>query len=457
MQKSAPKKAIVIIGNGISGVTAARHIRKNSHAQITIISEEHPFFFSRTALMYVYMGHMKFEHTQPYEKHFWKKNNINLIQTRVESIVTKTKTLNLSHGEKLVYDSLIIATGSKPNKFGWKGQDAKGVMGLYHKKDLEALEQYAPNNQMCKRAVIVGGGLIGIELAEMLHSRHIPITFLVREDSFWNKVLPEGESELINREILEKGIDLRLNTNLKEILTDENGQVRRVKIQETEEEIPCNLVGLTAGVSPNIAFLKGSGIQTNKGVLVNRFLETNIPDVYAIGDCAEQKVPIGERRSIEAVWYTGRMMGETVAQTLCGNRIEYKPGFWFNSAKFFDIEYQTYGWVWALPKRNESRFYWEHFSRKKCLHFSFDKKSNVFLGVNTLGIRLRHEFFNAVLEQEKTIDYVLEHFEEAVFDPEFYPTYQKEIVAQFNREQKTTISIKKKHWINFFSKATPSS
>jgi len=457
MQKSAPKKSIVIIGNGISGVTAARHIRKNSHAQITIISEEHPYFFSRTALMYVYMGHMKFEHTQPYEKHFWKKNNINLIQTRVESIVTKTKTLNLSHGEKLVYDSLIIATGSKPNKFGWKGQDAKGVMGLYHKKDLEALEQYAPNNQMCKRAVIVGGGLIGIELAEMLHSRHIPVTFLVREDSFWNKVLPEGESELINREILEKGIDLRLNTNLKEILTDENGQVRRVKIQETEEEIPCNLVGLTAGVSPNIAFLKGSGIQTNKGVLVNRFLETNIPDVYAIGDCAEQKVPIGERRSIEAVWYTGRMMGETVAQTLCGNRIEYKPGFWFNSAKFFDIEYQTYGWVWALPKRNESRFYWEHFSRKKCLHFSFDKKSNVFLGVNTLGIRLRHEFFNAVLEQEKTIDYVLEHFEEAVFDPEFYPTYQKEIVAQFNREQKTTISIKKKHWINFFSKATPSS
>jgi len=457
MQKSAPKKAIVIIGNGISGVTAARHIRKNSHAQITIISEEHPYFFSRTALMYVYMGHMKFEHTQPYEKHFWKKNNINLIQTRVESIVTKTKTLNLSHGEKLVYDSLIIATGSKPNKFGWKGQDAKGVMGLYHKKDLEALEQYAPNNQMCKRAVIVGGGLIGIELAEMLHSRHIPITFLVREDSFWNKVLPEGESELINREILEKGIDLRLNTNLKEILTDENGQVRRVKIQETEEEIPCNLVGLTAGVSPNIAFLKGSGIQTNKGVLVNRFLETNIPDVYAIGDCAEQKVPIGERRSIEAVWYTGRMMGETVAQTLCGNRIEYKPGFWFNSAKFFDVEYQTYGWVWALPKRNESRFYWEHFSRRKCLHFSFDKKSNVFLGVNTLGIRLRHEFFNAVLEQEKTIDYVLEHFEEAVFDPEFYPTYQKEIVAQFNREQKTTISIKKKHWINFFSKATPSS
>jgi len=187
--------------------------------------------------------------------------------------------------------------------------------------------------------------LIGIELAEMLHSRHIPVTFLVRENSFWNGVLPERESEIINREIREKGIDLRLNTNLKEIITDENGQVRGIITAEDAEEIPCNLVGLTAGVSPNISFLAGSGIKTNRGVLVNRYLETNIPDIYAIGDCAEQQEPIGERRSIEAVWYTGRMMGETVAQTLCENPRTYNPGHWFNSAKFFDIEYQTYGWV----------------------------------------------------------------------------------------------------------------
>ena len=188
---------------------------------------------------------------------------------------------------------MIIATGSKSNRFGWKGQDAEGVLGLYHKQDLEKLEKYAPNNKVCKRAVIVGGGLIGIELAEMLHSRHIPVTFLVRESSFWNGVLPQGESALINQEIREKGIDLRLNSHLKEILTDEKGQVRGVKIEENGEELLCNVVGLTAGVSPNIDFLKGSGIETKKGVLVNRYLETNIPDVYAIGDCAEQKEAIG--------------------------------------------------------------------------------------------------------------------------------------------------------------------
>jgi NAD(P)H-nitrite reductase large subunit len=201
---------IVIIGNGISGVTAARHIRKNSDDKITIISAETKYFFSRTALMYVYMGHMKFEHTQPYENWFWEKNSIDLKEGFVENINTKEKILNFSNGENLAYNKLIIATGSKPNKFGWPGQDLIGVMGMYHKQDLEKLEKYAPDKKTCRRAVIVGGGLIGIELAEMLRSRNIPVTFLVRETSFWNGVLPAQESAMINEHIIEHHIDLRL-------------------------------------------------------------------------------------------------------------------------------------------------------------------------------------------------------------------------------------------------------
>src|SRR5690606_447437 len=208
---------IVIIGNGISDVTADRHIRKLYDKKITIISAESDYFFSRTALMYVYMGHMTFEHTKPYEDWFWKKNRIALKKGFVKTIETDTKTLHFAEGDTLKYDKLIIATGSKPNTFGWKGQDLKGVQGLYTKQDLENLEIYAPNNEVCKRAVIVGGGLIGIELAEMLNSRNIPVTFLVRESSFWNSVLPEGESQMINRHIKNHHIDLRLASNLKEI------------------------------------------------------------------------------------------------------------------------------------------------------------------------------------------------------------------------------------------------
>lgn len=441
---------VVIIGNGISGVTAARHIRKLSNKKITIISSETDYFFSRTALMYVYMGHMKFEHTQPYESWFWKKNNIDLVKGYVTQVESKSQQIKLDSGGSIKYDHLIIATGSKPNKFGWPGQDAKGVMGMYHKQDLENLEKHAPNNKVCKRAVIVGGGLIGIELAEMLRSREIPVTFLVRESSFWAKVLPKEESEMINKHIIEHHIDLRLNTNLKEIKTDETGKVNSVIIEETGEELPCDVVGLTAGVSPNIDFLKSSGINLGRGVKVNRFLETNVPNIYAIGDCAEQHEPIGQRRAIEAVWYTGRMMGETVAQTICGNRIQYKPGHWFNSAKFLDIEYQTYGWVWSEPKENEKHFYWEHNSGKKSIRLSYDKNTHQFLGINSFGIRMRHEFFDKVLNNQENVEYVLEHLADAKFDPEFYKLHEAEIVERFNKENDTKIQLKKKSWKRIF-------
>jgi len=396
---------IAIIGNGISGVTVARHIRKLSDKKITIISAETDYFFSRTALMYVYMGHMKFEHTQPYEDWFWEKNRIALKKGFVKTIDSTNKTLHFAEGDTLKYDRLVIATGSKPNKFGWPGQDLEGVMGMYHKQDLENLEVHAPNNKVCKRAVIVGGGLIGIELAEMLNSRQIPVTFLVREDSFWNGVLPTGESEMINRHIKNHHID-------------------------------------SAGVSPNIDFIKDSAIETGRGVKVNRYLETNIPDVYAIGDCAEQHEGIDQRRPIEAVWYTGRMMGETLAQTICGNRIQYKPGHWFNSAKFLDIEYQTYGWVFGEKGRPEyeKHFHWKHEDDTKCITVAYHKDTHLFLGINTFGIRMRHEVFDKWLTEKRDVDFVINHLPEANFDPEFYSHYEADILSTYNNQSQTVSS-----------------
>ncbi len=421
---------IVIIGNGISGVTLARHIRKKSDKKITIISSEADYFFSRTALMYVFMGHMKMEHTQPYENWFWKKNNITLKNGFVENVDTSNKQVIFADNSSLSYDKLVIATGSKPNKFGWKGENLNGALGLYHKQDLEKLEVLA---KTAEHAVIVGGGLIGIELAEMLLSRNIKVTFLVREKSFWSSVLPKEESELINRHIIEHHVNLKLETNLQEIISDDCGNVKAI-ITDSGEEIPCTIIGLTAGVTPNIAFLKDSQIAFNKGVLVNRFLETNCKDVFAIGDCAEQINAIDLRRPIEAVWYTGRMMGEVLAQTICGNPMQYNPGHWFNSAKFLDIEYQTYGWVFATPLDYEEQFYWENTCGKKAIRISFHKETNVFLGINTFGIRMRHEFFDKVLTEKQSVHYVLKNLKEANFDPEFFKSYEKEINKAFQNQ-----------------------
>ena len=138
-------KHIVIIGNGISGITAAREIRKQSNHRVTVISSESNYFFSRTALMYIYMGHMKYEHTQPYENWFWKKNNIELRNAYVKSVDTDNKNLHFDGGGSLKYDTLILAVGSKPNKFGWPGQDLNGVSGMYSLQDLELIEKYTKN------------------------------------------------------------------------------------------------------------------------------------------------------------------------------------------------------------------------------------------------------------------------------------------------------------------------
>ncbi|HNP94669.1 MAG TPA: FAD-dependent oxidoreductase [Cyclobacteriaceae bacterium] len=419
---------IVIIGNGIAGITAARHLRKLSDDKITVVSSETEHFFSRTALMYIYMGHMKYENTKPYEDWFWKKNKIDLLNAHVESVDTSQKKLLISNGDTISYDVLIVATGSKSNKFGWPGQDLIGVQGLYSYQDLVEMEN---RTKGIKKAVVVGGGLIGVEMAEMLLSRGIEVSFLVREKSFWNNVLPIQDAQLITRHLRAHHVDLKLETELKEILPDENGRVKSV-VTSSGESISCQFVGLTVGVSPNVDFLRGSGVEIKRGVLVNEFLETNIRDVYAIGDCVERNYELPGRRNIEQVWYTGRMMGEVVAQTICGKKTKYQPGPWFNSAKFFDIEYQTYGQVGNRLGSSEDEFYWEHAGGEKAMHFIWNKETRKFLGINAFGIRLRHECFDRWLREGRDIKYVIDHLPEANFDPEFFVRHEEEIQKHFS-------------------------
>ncbi len=160
---------VVVIGNGITGVTAALTIRDlQPDWDITIVSAESDQFFSRTALMYIYMGHMRLADTQPYGPDFWIQRNIGLKRARVTGIDTAGQAVLLEEDAPLEFDKLLIATGSQSNMFGWPGQDLDGVQGLYNLQDLAGLEE---QSSRIKHGVIVGGGLIGVELAEMMHSR----------------------------------------------------------------------------------------------------------------------------------------------------------------------------------------------------------------------------------------------------------------------------------------------
>jgi NADPH-dependent 2,4-dienoyl-CoA reductase/sulfur reductase-like enzyme len=431
---------VVIIGNGITGITAAITIRKLSKdTQITVISSESEHFYSRTALMYLYMGHLKYPHLKPYEDWFWRENNIHLIRDTVVGIDFAARQVTLQHQPPLAYQKLLLATGSVPRKTGVPGENLAGIQGFYGLDDLQLMEA---NTRQIQRAVIVGGGLIGIELAEMLATRCIPTTLLVREPHYWANVLPAEEGALVARQIHKHGLELRLNTVVAAFAGDAAGRLQAV-ITQKGEKIPCQFAGVAIGVQPNISFLQGSALATNRGILVNEYLETNLPGVYAAGDCAELGLAPGQPGLVEQIWYTGRMQGETVAYSICGQKMPYQRGIWFNSAKFFDLEYQTYGIVPVKPGKEERTLYWEHAGREKALRINFRADTQAVTGLNVLGIRYRHEVCEAWIKQKKSITYVLEHLQSANFDPEFYRRHEGEIRNTFTAQLNLTPAYEK--------------
>lgn len=423
---------LVIVGNGITGITCALQVRKQSDCKITVISGEGEYFFSRPALMYIFMRQMRLSDTQPYEKSFWKKNKIGLRQGTVVQIHPEEKKIQFADQSALAYDRLVIATGSEPNKFGWPGQSLPGVQGFYSLQDLALLEN---NVKDVKHAVIVGGGLIGVEVAEMLQSRRIAVTFLVREKHFWQIVLPVEEADLVGRHIERHGVGLRYETELAAIETGDNGRVARVKLKNGEQ-IDCELVALTAGVSPNVVLARASGLAVNRGVVVNDRCETNLPDIYAAGDCAEFSTAPAGRRNVEQVWYTGREHAETLAQILTGNDVKYRPGIWFNSAKFFHLEYQVYGDVPAMPATGQETFFWQNAAGDKCLRLNWHAATRAVTGIHAIGLRIRQDVCTAWIAGKTSIERAVSDLRSANFDPEFFARHEKEIGLAFAARSK---------------------
>jgi NADPH-dependent 2,4-dienoyl-CoA reductase/sulfur reductase-like enzyme len=419
---------IIIIGNGITGITAAQTIRKLSNHKITVISGENQHFYARTALMYLYLGQLKYENIKPFKVWYWQENKIVLLQAWVNAIDFASKSIALASGEKLNYDKLLLATGSKTNFFDWPGQDLKGVHGFYDLADLANIEKATSNKGP---AVIIGGGLVGVELAEMLHSRGIDTTILVRDDRYWGKNLAAEEAEIIRGRLEKNGIILKFKTTLQKLESDNNGNVFAA-ITEQGESLPCSFVGIATGVTPNIKLAQNARLATKKGILVNEFLETSQPDVYAAGDCAELTFA-GNR--VEQLWYTGRLQGETVAYNICGQKIPYNRGIPFNSAKFFDLEFQSYGLVNPEMKENENTVFWQNKEATQSIRLNYLNDNNkTITGFVLLNVRYRQEICEKWILEKQPLEFVLTNLAKANFDPEFHRRHEKSILHVYKKQ-----------------------
>lgn len=423
---------LVIIGNGIAGVSCAQALRRlQPEARITLVSAESRHHFSRPALMYLYMGHLRWPDVQPFEDWYWTENRLELVHDRATRIDAARKLVHLEAGPPLAYDALLLATGARTRYYNWPGQRLRGVQGLVSKADVELM---AATTRQVRQAVVVGGGLIGVELAEMLRSRHIEVTMLVRDGHYWGAVLPAEEAALVDAQLRRHGVRVRYGTELAEVLGDAAGQVRAVRTS-TGEELPGQWLGVATGVEPNLDLASGTPLETDQGYLVDEYLQTSVPGIYAAGDCAQRRSPPPGEAAIEPLWYTGRMQGETVAHTIGGQPTRYQRGPWFNSAKFFDLEYQTYGQVPARPTADQTSFWWQHPSRPLGLrlHYRADAPQPL-LGINALGLRLRHAVCDEWLRAATPVRTVLEQLGAANFDPEFFSQHEAGIVAAYNRQ-----------------------
>ena len=164
------------------------------------------------------------------------------------------------------------------------------------------------------------------------------------------------------------------------------------------------------------------------GVLVDDTLATSAPHVWAAGDCAEIRRPEGARNLMQQVWYTGRLQAEVAAANICGDEAPYDPGIWFNSAKFFDLEWQTYGMVPSRPGEGQRSLYWEAPDQRTCMRLVANGDGTLH-SMHAFGIRYRHRVCEAWIRDRLPISEVLDRLPEANFDPEFYKRHERQIAA----------------------------
>ena len=274
---------VIIIGNGVAGAMAAEVIRKNNKGiGISVYSDEPYPFYSRIKLPHFLGDEIRQEDTYIYTTDWYEEKGIVLYPgTKIKSIEPDKKNIITERNEKVSYDKLLLATGSTNFVPPIKGREKNGFFTLRTIKDVLSIKEYSQKN---KNAILIGGGLLGLEAARGLKVRGLNVTVV----EFFSRLLPrqldETGAKVLQRLIEKMGINIVLNAQSDEVLGGNNVGGLKLKDGRT---IESNLIIISAGITPRIELAKEAGIAVNKGIIVNERLETNIKGIYAAGDCAE--------------------------------------------------------------------------------------------------------------------------------------------------------------------------
>lgn len=328
----------IIIGAGQAGASAAAKLRNLGYDDdITLIGAESAPPYQRPPLSKKYMlGEMDLERLYLRPIDYYESNNITLrLGTKVDAIDTATKSITVQD-ETLSYDNLILTTGSWPRRLPAKiGGDLRGV---YSMRDLADADAMADEFQEGRRALIIGGGYIGLEAAAVAAKKGVKVTLVEMADRILQRVAAPQTSDFFRAAHAAQGVDIREGVGLDHLI-DHNGRVGAAKLSDGSEiEIDFAIVGV--GIIPASELAEAAGITLDNGIMVDEFGRTSAPNVYAAGDCAS--LPFrGDRIRLESV-QNAIDQAENVAANIMGQNIPYAPMPWFWSDQY-DIKLQIAG------------------------------------------------------------------------------------------------------------------
>ena len=327
----------VIIGFGVSGVYAADAIHhRDPEGSITIINgEPFPAYF-RAALSFYLKGSITEDELFIKPSGWAKSIGARIISDGAKTLDTKTKEIHTESGLTIPYDKLLIATGAEPFVAPWPGADKEGVVTYRTLVCVNRQLDYIKKHE-AKKAIVIGGGILGAEMADNYRALGLDVTMLVLDERLLKLLFDEEAAKIIESAMEKHGIKIMAKTEMAEVLGDERVEQIRLKNGET---LPADLVGVAIGVRPKADFLDGTGVAFDRGVIVNNHLETSEEGVYSAGDVAV--IRDGAKVSVCRTWLTAAKMGEVAGGNMAGGKEEFFEIF-YNASHVYDKYYAVVG------------------------------------------------------------------------------------------------------------------
>ena len=307
----------LIIGNGVAGVNGALAIRKKDpEGDIFLISESKYLHYYRPKLIDYLASKTTKDKITIYKEDFYQAKRItNVLGSKIVSLDPVKKVITDTVGKEFSFDKLLLATGSHSFLPPFKGLESKGVFALRGFTDCDLILSYLKD---VKSIAIIGGGLLGLETAQSLNQLGKKITIIEFAGSLLPRQLdPEGGARL--QKFLEaKGLNFLTDQKVSQINQAESGKVKSITL-ESGKELQVGAVVISAGVRPNLALAQESGLEIEKGIVVNDYLETSHPDIYAAGDVSEH------RGRLYGLWANAQEQGKIAGLNMTGQKVEYFP------------------------------------------------------------------------------------------------------------------------------------